>query len=124
MSAPGHCVVHEFLAASTLANTRRASRATARPYTSAGGDVLLPTVRRKVAGGLALGFFLFLHREPRQLEGGELHLRDVTDECVFEPSQNSTIFFHASIAALIGSVQPASGALIDSLLTLEGWTRD
>jgi hypothetical protein len=85
---------------------------------------LPPPAHDRVADDRALGFVLFLHREPRRFEGGELHLHGASGESIIEPSQNSMIFFHGSIAARIGAVHPASGALIDSLLTLEGWVRD
>jgi hypothetical protein len=69
----------------------------------------------------ALGFVLFLHREPRAFEGGSLHLHTPMGESIIEPSQNSMIFFSNSVATRAGAVRPASRALIDSRLTLEGW---
>jgi hypothetical protein len=69
----------------------------------------------------ALGFVLFVHREPRRFEGGALHLRTPAEELIVEPSQNSIVFFRRAIAIQIGAVSPVSDALIDSRLTLEGW---
>ena len=89
---------------------------------SRANDYLEPTHDATV-DDRALGFVLFLHREPRTFEGGSLHLHTSTNESVIEPSQNSMIFFRSSIAARVGAVFPASSALVDSHHTLEGCIR-
>lgn len=77
----------------------------------------------EIANDRALGFALFAHREPRQFEGGALHLGPVAAEFIVEPEQNSIVFFSRSLAVHVGAIRAASSALIDSRLTLEGWIR-
>jgi hypothetical protein len=87
------------------------------------GNSTSSPARGKNLDNQAIGFVLFLHREPRPFEGGTLHLHSLTGETIIEPSQNSIVFFPGSIETRAGEVRVASAALIDSLLTLEGRIR-
>lgn len=87
------------------------------------GNAPEAALHETIAADRVLGFVLFVHREPRQFEGGALHLRYPAVESIIEPSQNSIVFFRGSTAMQIGAIRAASGALIDSRLTLEGWVQ-
>lgn len=87
------------------------------------GNTSRAPIREARVDECALGFVLFLHREPRRFEGGALHLYYPEGEFVIEPSQNSVVFFRTSLAAQLGAVREASSSLIDSRLTLEGSIR-
>ncbi len=78
-----------------------------------------------------LTFVYFLHREPRQFEGGELRIHDTRQEgghCVsagsyqsIVPQQNQIVFFPCSMLHEITPVNCPSRAFADSRFTLNGW---
>jgi Rps23 Pro-64 3,4-dihydroxylase Tpa1-like proline 4-hydroxylase len=81
-----------------------------------------------------LTFVYFFYREPRQFEGGELHLHDSqrNDSHGNEqkaaggyqrivPQQNQIVFFPCSVMHEITPVECPSRAFADSRFTLNGW---
>jgi Rps23 Pro-64 3,4-dihydroxylase Tpa1-like proline 4-hydroxylase len=74
-----------------------------------------------------LTFVYFFHREPRQFQGGELHLHDSRQNSRIEsyhaitPQQNQVVFFPCSVLHEITPVECPSQAFADSRFTLNGW---
>ena len=76
-------------------------------------------------------FVYFFHREPRQFEGGELHLHDSRRQGEQQiktgsyqsiaPRQNQIVFFPCSLLHEITPVDCPSRAFSDSRFTLNGW---
>jgi SM-20-related protein len=76
-------------------------------------------------------FVYFFHREPSQLEGGELLLHDSCWQGELQsktgsfqtivPRQNQIVFFPCSLLHEITPVKCASRAFADSRFTLNGW---
>jgi Rps23 Pro-64 3,4-dihydroxylase Tpa1-like proline 4-hydroxylase len=76
-------------------------------------------------------FVYFFHREPRQFEGGELHLHDSRRQGEQQiktgsyqsiaPRQNQIVFFPCSLLHEITPVDCPSRAFADSRFTLNGW---
>jgi SM-20-related protein len=81
-----------------------------------------------------LTFVYFFHREPRQFEGGELHIHDshlkdgtyVSDDTyqAVVPRQNQIVFFPCELLHEITAVKCASQRFADSRFTLNGWLRN
>jgi len=80
-----------------------------------------------------LTFVYFFHREPRQFEGGELHIHDARLEegsyvsegsyQTIVPQQNQIVFFACELLHEITPVNCSSGLFADSRFTLNGWLR-
>jgi Rps23 Pro-64 3,4-dihydroxylase Tpa1-like proline 4-hydroxylase len=80
-----------------------------------------------------LTFVYFFHREPRQFEGGELHIHDArlqgeayVSEGSYQtimPRQNQIVFFPCELLHEITPVKCASQLFADSRFTLNGWLR-
>ena len=80
-----------------------------------------------------LTFVYFLHREPRQFEGGELRIHDAHLEAgryvsegsyqTVVPQQNQIVFFPCELLHEITPVNCPSGQFADSRFTLNGWLR-
>ena len=78
-----------------------------------------------------LTFVYFFHREPRQFEGGELHLHNAhlddgayVSDGTFEtivPQQNRITFFPCELQHEITAVKCPSQRFADSRFTLNGW---
>jgi SM-20-related protein len=78
-----------------------------------------------------LTFVYFFHREPRQFEGGELRIHDVTlkngsyaTEGSYQrivPRQNQIVFFPCELLHEITPVKSSSQVFADSRFTLNGW---
>lgn len=80
-----------------------------------------------------LTFVYFFHREPRQFEGGELHIHDARLEDgvyvsegsyqTIVPQQNQIVFFPCELMHEITTVKCPSQQFADSRFTLNGWLR-
>ena len=78
-----------------------------------------------------LTFVYFLHREPRQFDGGELRIHDARLEAgeyasegsyqSIVPQQNQIVFFPCELLHEITPVKCPAGQFADSRFTMNGW---
>jgi SM-20-related protein len=78
-----------------------------------------------------LTFVYFFHREPKQFQGGELHIHDARLEAesyvsagsyqTISPQQNQIVFFPCELMHEVSAVECPSRLFADSRFTLNGW---